>query len=296
MNIADWFGTDYTGKGQIQILDCQKLINFPTMYSTFLLWMMSELFENLPEAGDGDRPKMVFFFDEAHMLFDNASKALLDRIAQVVKLIRSKGVGIYFITQNPRDIPDEVLAQLGNKVQHALHAYTPAEQKAAKAVSMSFRENPDFDTYDTLLNLGIGEALVSVLDEKGVPTVVKKCTILPPQSQMGPITDAERDSQIKGSLLYTRYHDYYDRDSAYEFLQRRTTTMEQSSREQKSSTQKKKQTNKLAKSVANSAGGTIGREIGNNIGKSIGGKFGKKLGGNIGATLGRGILSTLFKF
>ncbi len=296
LNIADWFGTDYTGKGKIQILDCQKLINFPTMYSTFLLWMMSELFENLPEAGDMDRPKMVFFFDEAHMLFDNASKALLERIAQVVKLIRSKGVGIYFITQNPRDIPDEVLAQLGNKVEHALHAYTPAEQKAAKAVSMSFRENPDFDTYETLLNLGIGEALVSVLDEKGVPTIVKKTTILPPQSQMGPITDAERDSQIKGNLLYTRYHDFYDRDSAYEFLQRRTTAAAKNAQEQKAAAERQKQSKRLAKSVANSAGGTIGREIGNTIGKSIGGKFGKKLGGNVGATLGRGILSTLFKF
>ena len=239
---------------------------------------------------------MVFFFDEAHMLFDNASKALLERIAQVVKLIRSKGVGIYFITQNPRDIPDEVLAQLGNKVEHALHAYTPAEQKAAKAVSMSFRENPDFDTYETLLNLGIGEALVSVLDEKGVPTIVKKTTILPPQSQMGPITDAERDSQIKGNLLYTRYHDFYDRDSAYEFLQRRTTAAAKNAQEQKAAAERQKQSKRLAKSVANSAGGTIGREIGNTIGKSIGGKFGKKLGGNVGATLGRGILSTLFKF
>ena len=221
LNIADWFGTDCDGKGNIQVLDCQKLINNPTMYSTFLLWMMSELFETLPEAGDRDKPKMVFFFDEAHMLFDNASKELLEKIAQVVKLIRSKGVGIYFITINPSDIPDEVLAQLGNKVQHALHAYTPAEQKAAKAAAMSFRENPAFDTYDTLLELGIGEALVSVLDEKGVPTVVQKTTILPPQSQMGPISDEERDSEIKGNLLYSRYHDYFDRDSAYEFLQRK---------------------------------------------------------------------------
>lgn len=329
LNIADWFGTDCDGKGHIQVLDCQKLINFPTMYSTFLLWMMSELFETLPEAGDREKPKMVFFFDEAHMLFDNASKALLERIAQVVKLIRSKGVGIYFITQNPRDIPDEVLAQLGNKVQHALHAYTPAEQKAAKAVSMSFRENPEFDTYDTLLNLGIGEALVSVLDEKGVPTIVKRTNILPPQSQMGPITDEERDSEVKGSLLYLRYNDYYDRDSAYEFLQRKSVAAAETARKeaeeeaarqaeekeliaqekeakrealrvQKASERaeaaKKKQTDKLAKSVVNSAGSTIGREIGNNIGKSIGGKFGKKLGGNIGATLGRGVLSTLFKF
>ena len=310
LNIADWFGTDCDGRGNIQVLDCQKLIHHPTMYSTFLLWMMSELFETLPEAGDRDKPKMVFFFDEAHMLFDNASKALLEKVAQVVKLIRSKGVGIYFITQNPRDIPDEVLAQLGNKVQHALHAYTPAEQKAAKAAAMSFRENPAFDTYDTLLELGIGEALVSVLDEKGVPTVVQRTTILPPQSQMGPITDAERESEINGSLLYTKYKDYFDRDSAYEFLQRKSVeaaeaakqaaeeeaAVKEAKKAEKKAAAKKKKSNRVVKSVANSAAGTIGREVGNTIGKSIGGSFGKKLGGNIGATLGRGILSTLFKF
>ena len=328
LNIADWFSTDCDGRGNIQVLDCQKLINYPTMYATFLLWMMSELFETLPEAGDREKPKMVFFFDEAHMLFDDAPKALLDRIEQVVKLIRSKGVGIYFITQNPRDIPDEVLAQLGNKVQHALHAYTPKEQKAVKAAAESFRENPAFDTYDTLIELGIGEALISVLDEKGVPTIVKRGTILPPQSQMGPIEDEERDSQIKNNLLYTKYNEAVDRDSAYEFLTRKNVAdaqaqakaaeeaaaakaaekedaakqkaaekaaQREAAAKQKAAATKKKQGDKIVKSVANSAAGTIGREIGNNLGESIGGKFGKKLGGNIGATLGRGILSTLFK-
>ncbi len=302
LNIADWFTTDCNGRGNIQVLDCQKLINYPTMYATFLLWMMSELFETLPEAGDLEKPKMVFFFDEAHLLFDDAPKALLDRVEQVVKLIRSKGVGIYFITQNPRDIPDEVLAQLGNKVQHALHAYTPKEQKAVKAAAESFRENPAFKTYDTLLELGIGEALISVLDESGVPTVVKRATILPPQSQMGPIEDSQRESLIKNSLLYIRYNDSYDRDSAYEFMQRRNIATaeaaaeaEKKKQQEKEEAAKKKQKNRVAKNVANSAAGTIGREIGNTVGKSIGGKFGKKLGGNIGATLGRGILSTLFK-
>lgn len=332
LNIADWFSTDCDGKGSIQVLDCQKLINYPTMYATFLLWMMSELFETLPEAGDREKPKMVFFFDEAHMLFDNAPKALQAKIEQVVKLIRSKGVGIYFITQNPRDIPDEVLAQLGNKIQHALHAYTPAEQKAAKAAAQSFRENPEFDTYDTLLQLGIGEALISVLDEDGVPTIVKRSKILPPQSQMGPITDEERDSEIKGSLLYIRYNQEYDRDSAYEFLQRKSVAdaealqkakEEEEARKaaekaaekealaakkaaekealaakkaaEKEAAAKKKQVTRAVKSVASTTAGTIGREIGNTLGKSIGGTFGKKLGGNIGASLGRGILSTLFK-
>lgn len=220
LNIRDWLATDYNGKGMIQILDCQKLILHPKMYSTFLLWLMSELYEMLPEVGDLDRPRMVFFFDEAHMLFNSASKALLEKIEQVVKLIRSKGVGIYFITQNPKDIPDGVLAQLGNKVQHALRAYTPADQKGLKAAASSFRENPEFDTYTTLQELGTGEALVSVLDEKGIPTIVKRAKILPPQSYMGMIDDGERDRQINACTLFMKYSDTYDRDSAYEFFQR----------------------------------------------------------------------------
>ena len=220
LNIRDWLATDYNGKGMIQILDCQKLILHPKMYSTFLLWLMSELYEMLPEVGDLDRPRMVFFFDEAHMLFNSASKALLAKIEQVVKLIRSKGVGIYFITQNPKDIPDGVLAQLGNKVQHALRAYTPADQKGLKAAASSFRENPEFDTYTTLQELGTGEALVSVLDEKGIPTIVKRAKILLPQSYMGMIDDGERDRQINACTLFMKYSDTYDRDSAYEFFQR----------------------------------------------------------------------------
>ncbi len=222
LNIADWLCTDCNGKGMIQVLGCEKLIQNPTMYATFLLWMMSELFETLPEAGDRDKPKMVFFFDEAHLLFDSASKELLSKVEQVVKLIRSKGVGIYFITQSPGDIPDGVLSQLGNKVQHALRAYTPKEQKAAKAAAQSFRENPEFDTYETLVQLGTGEALISVLDETGVPTVVKSCKVLPPQSMMGALDDSVRENQIRNNLLYTRYQDMIDRDSAYEFLQRKS--------------------------------------------------------------------------
>ncbi len=227
LNIRDWIGCDFTGKGNIQVLDCQKLINNPTMYSTFLLWMLSELYETLPEAGDLEKPRIVFFFDEAHMLFDSASKALLDKIEQIVKLIRSKGVGIFFITQNPKDIPNGVLSQLGTKIQHALRAYTPTELKAAKAACMSFRENPEFDTFETLTSLGIGEALVSVLDEQAVPTIVQKCNILPPQSQMGSIDDNVRDSQIKANMLYVKYVETVDRDSAYEFLQRKAISDEE---------------------------------------------------------------------
>lgn len=232
LSISDWIGTDCDGRGKIQILDCQKLMQSPKMYSTFLLWMLSELYETLPEAGDLPKPKMVFFFDEAHMLFDTASRALLEKIEQIVKLIRSKGVGIYFITQNPKDIPDGVLAQLGNKIQHALRAYTPGEQKGAKAAAQAFRVNPEFDTYETLQQLGTGEALISVLDEDGIPTIVKKCTMLPPQSKLGTLEETARDRQIKGSMLYSKYMDYFDRDSAYEFLQRKNLEAQKQAEEE----------------------------------------------------------------
>ena len=227
LNIRDWMCTSYEGKGTIQVLDCQKLINNPTMYSTFMLWMMSELFETLPEAGDRERPKMVFFFDEAHLLFDNASKTLLTKIEQVVKLIRSKGVGIYFITQNPKDIPEGIMGQLGNKVQHALRAYTPAEQKAAKAAAQSFRENPDFDTYEAITQLATGEALVSVLDEEGIPTIVQRCIILPPQSQMGALDEAIRNDEMVNNLLYAKYTEEIDRESAYEILEKKVLAEEE---------------------------------------------------------------------
>ncbi|MCQ2487349.1 MAG: DUF853 domain-containing protein [Clostridia bacterium] len=222
LDIRDWITTDFNGKGMVNILDCQELFQSPIMYGTFLLWMLSELYETLPEVGDLDKPRMVFFFDEAHLLFEDASKALLSKVEQVVKLIRSKGVGIYFITQSPNDIPGGVLAQLGNKVQHALRAYTPAEQKAVKAAAMSFRENPEFDTYETLQNLATGEALVSVLDEKGIPTIAERCIILPPQCGNATITDEERDMKIKQSNLYMKYSSFVDRDSAYEFLERKS--------------------------------------------------------------------------
>lgn len=227
LNIRDWMCTSYEGKGTIQVLDCQKLINNPAMYSTFLLWMMSELFETLPEAGDRDKPKMVFFFDEAHLLFDNASKTLLAKIEQVVKLIRSKGVGIYFITQNPKDIPEGVMGQLGNKIQHALRAYTPAEQKAAKAAAQSFRENPEFDTYEAITQLATGEALISVLDEEGIPTVVQRCTILPPQSQMGALEEVIRQDEMVNNLLYAKYTEEIDRESAYEILKKKVLAEEE---------------------------------------------------------------------
>ena len=221
LNINDWFTLGSDGKGMINILDSESLINDSALYSTFLLWMLSELFQTLPEVGDLDKPKMVFFFDEAHLLFKDTPKILLDKIEQVVKLIRSKGVGVFFVTQNPRDIPDGVLAQLGNKIEHGLHAYTPADQKTVKAAAESFRENPAFDTYETLMNLGTGEAVVSFLDEKGTPQISEKVSILPPQSKMGGVDDTARDTAIKSSILYSKYANAVDPDSAYEFLQRK---------------------------------------------------------------------------
>jgi len=306
LSITDWLCTNSNGRGMIQVLDCQKLILHPKMYSAFLLWMMSELFEMLPEVGDMEKPKMVFFFDEAHMLFDSASKVLMEKIEQVVKLIRSKGVGIYFITQNPKDIPDGVLAQLGNKVEHALHAYTPAEQKGAKAAAQAFRVNPEFDTYTVLQELGTGEALVSVLDESGVPTIVKKTKICPPESNMGLLDESTRMSVINNSLLSAKYDTSVDRDSAYEFLERRKTQIEAevkaetekmtlTKQKEKEIAARKKAASSAVKNVAKTTGGTIGRELGKNVGKSIGGTFGKTLGGNIGSSIGRGLMGTLFK-
>lgn len=221
LNIKDWFRTNCDGKGVINLMHSESLINSPKMYSTFMLWLMTELFEALPEAGDLEKPRMIFFFDEAHLLFNSAPKALIEKIEQVVKLIRSKGVGIYFCTQNPKDIPDSVLAQLGNKVQHALRAYTPNDQKAVKAAADSFRPNPAFDTKDTIINLGIGEALISFLEPGGVPAMVEKAKVILPEGQLGPITDAERESAIQSSEFYFKYSESFDRDSAYEFLQRK---------------------------------------------------------------------------
>lgn len=221
LDIRDWMRTDLTGRGYINILHCEKLIRSPKLYATFMIWMMSELFEEMPEAGDLEKPRVVFFFDEAHMLFDKASKALKENIEQMIKLIRSKGVGIYFITQNPADIPNSVLAQLGNRVQHALRAYTPAEQKAIKAISQSFRVNPTFSVEEVITQLGTGEALLSFLDEDGIPGVVQKAFILPPQSKMGTVDEEERKNCMFGDGLGAKYDQLIDRESAYELLSRR---------------------------------------------------------------------------
>ena len=218
LDLNDFMQLDDNGKGVINILDAQKLSLSPEIYSTFLLWMLSNLYQNLPEVGDMDKPKFVFFFDEAHLLFDDMSAEFAKKIEQIVRLIRSKGVGLYFISQSPADIPDDILAQLGNRVQHALHAYTPKDQKAVKVAAETFRPNPNFDTAEEISNLGIGEALVSVLDEKGTPTVVEKVSIVPPQSYIGAIDDELRNQLIDISVLKPKYAEAVDALSAYEML------------------------------------------------------------------------------
>ena len=218
LEIADWFDWDNDGRGMMNILECQKLFQHPLLYGTFLLWMLTELYEILPEAGDLDKPKVAFFFDEAHLLFNNAPRALLEKVEQVVRLIRSKGVSVWFITQNPSDIPESVLSQIGNRIQHALRAYTPNEQKALRYAARSFRTNPDFDTERTLQELGVGEALVPVLDAKGIPTVVQRAGILPPRSSMNAAEPEAIRQAIEQSPLNEKYGEAMDRESAYEIL------------------------------------------------------------------------------
>jgi uncharacterized protein len=227
LNIADLIQTDHGGRGMVNLLAASSLINSPKVYSTFLLWLLAELFENLPEVGDRDKPTLVFFFDEAHLLFSNASDALVEKIEQVVRLIRSKGVGVFFVTQNAADIPDTVLSQLGNRVQHALRAYSPRDQRAVKVAADTLRANPAFDTVEAITELAVGEALVSLLDDHGVPAVVERAWIRPPASRIGPVSETERAAIARTSVLEGHYEAAVDRDSAYEKLKARTETKQQ---------------------------------------------------------------------
>src|SRR5215510_14026186 len=262
LNIADLMQS-VAGRGVVNVLAADKLMQTPGIYATFLLWMLSDLFEALPEVGDPEKPKLVFFFDEAHLLFDDAPKALLQKIEQVVRLIRSKGVGVYFVTQNPLDVPDVVLGQLGNRVQHALRAFTPRDQKAVKAAAQTFRQNPKLDVEAAITELGVGEALVSFLDEKGRPNVVDRALIYPPQSQLPPLTSAERDSIIKQSSIFGHYEKVVDRESAYEMLKARAPQAEKTTA-QPGKTWQSEVTGTLSalgKSAARAMGTQVGREI-----------------------------------
>ncbi len=224
LDLEDMIACDASGAGRVNVLAADRLMQSPRLYATFLLWLLSELFEVLPEVGDLDKPRFVFFFDEAHLLFDDAPKALVDKVEQVVRLIRSKGVGVYFVTQNPLDIPDDVLGQLGNRVQHALRAFTPRDQKAVRTAAETFRPNPKFDAAKAIVELGVGEALVSFLDAKGVPQPVERCLIAPPRGRIGPASGAERAIAMKASPLSGKYDRTIDRESAHEVLSDRTGT------------------------------------------------------------------------
>jgi len=287
LKLDDWLDWDEDGRGIMNILECAELSQHPLLYGTFLLWMLSELYEMLPEAGDLDKPKLAFFFDEAHLLFNGAPKALVEKVEQVVRLIRSKGVSVWFITQVPSDLPDSVLGQIGNRVQHALRAYTPKDQKALRAAANSFRANPAFDTEETLQALGVGEALVSVLDEKGVPGIVDKANILPPRSSMNAVDAADIADNVKNNPLCRKYAKAEDRESAYEELQQLQEEAEEAAekerkREEKEKARKEKEAAKkkttrksssrkksaLDKAVS-SAANTVGREIGKSLVRGI---------------------------
>ncbi|KIF81119.1 helicase HerA-like C-terminal domain-containing protein [Noviherbaspirillum autotrophicum] len=308
LNIDDFMQTDGNGRGMINILAADKLLNSPRLYAIFLLWMLAELFERLPEVGDVDKPKLVFFFDEAHLLFDEAPKALLQKIEQVVRLIRSKGVGVYFVTQNPLDIPDTVLGQLGNRVQHALRAYTPRDQKAVQAAAETFRPNPQLDTAQVITELGVGEALISFLDDKGRPNIVERAYVVPPASQIGPVSAAERSEIIANSMIAGVYEKVVDRDSAYEKLKGRVVAQAQ--------TRDAAPASKPAGTVQNqNAPQESGPSIGASVRDMMGGLFGgsgvgrrkdtmveamvksaaRSIGSQVGRELIRGVLGSLLK-
>ena len=291
LNLDDFMQTDAQGHGMINILAADTLYNSPRVYATLLLWLLSELFERLPEAGDLDKPKLVFFFDEAHLLFNDAPDALLDKIEQVVRLIRSKGVGVYFVSQNPLDIPDVVLGQLGNRVQHALRAFTPRDQKAVKAAAETFRANPGVDVATAITELGVGEALVSFLDEQGRPTPVERALVCPPQSRIGPATEVERSQLISSSLLFGHYEKMLDRESAYEILKGRAQQSPEQveddqgfdwgglfggSRREEGRKASGRPRDSMLETVAKSAARTIGSELGRQV---LRGVLGSILGG-----------------
>ena len=279
LNLQDWLQTR-DGKGVINILNSEKLVNSTRMYGAFLLWFMAELFETLPEVGDLEKPKFVLFFDEAHLLFDGAPKVLVDKIEQVVRLIRSKGVGVYFVTQNPLDLPESVLGQLGNRIQHALRAFTPRDQKAVKSAAETFRANPGVNVVEAITTLGVGEALISILDEKGMPTPVEIAMVYPPKSQLAPLSSEERNELVKQDDLYAYYSQYVDNESAFEVLngQQQAATAEKAEEEDEGflgsmlssifGTKKKKEQS-LAEQMVSQVAQQVGRNLRNQVTKQI---------------------------
>lgn len=301
LEITDFIQTEQ-GKGVINILAADKLMKSPRVYTTFLLWLLDDLYETLPEVGDLEKPKLVFFFDEAHLLFNDMPNSLLEKVEQIVRLIRSKGVGVYFCTQNPADIPQSILGQLGNRVQHALRAYTPNDQKAVKVAANTFRANPGFNTEEVITQLNTGEALVSFLDEKGAPQVVERANILPPQGQIGPITLGERDQILKSSLIYGVYEQLIDRESAYEILSKKQDLLAEERRlaaEEKERIRIQKEQEKVAREAekAQRAAARKRKEEQGILGdllQQVGKSTTRQISYEIGKTITRGLLGGLF--
>jgi DNA helicase HerA-like ATPase len=268
LNLQDFMQTDKSGKGVINVFTADKLMQSPKLYATFLLWMLAELFEQLPEVGDPQKPNLIFFFDEAHLLFDDAPKALVEKIEQVVRLIRSKGVGVYFVTQNPLDLPETVLGQLGNRALHALRAFTPKDQKNVKSAAETFRPNPKLNVVKAITELAVGEALISTLDDKGSPTIVERALVCPPHSRLSPLTPEERSQFIRNSVLYGHYEKTVDRESAYEKLKTRAEQMQAGSSQEiqkRRAAEPKSQTEQLLGAAVKSAAHAIGSQLGRQI-------------------------------
>ena len=297
LDISDLIKTDHNGKGIINILAADKLMNSPRIYTTFLLWMLSNLYENLPEVGDMEKPKLVFFFDEAHLLFNDMPQILLEKVEQIVRLIRSKGVGVYFITQNPADIPERILGQLGNRVQHALRAYTPNDQKAVKVAANTFRPNPKFDTETAITELQTGEALVSFLDEKGAPNPVERAFILPPEGQVGPITPEERTHLIQSSLLYGIYEKDIDRISAFEIISEKmkaTDLQKQQLEQQKQLEIEQREREKALREEEKRKRAEAKDDVLGGLLKNVGRSVGRQVTSQLGRTITRTILGAFF--
>lgn len=304
LELADLMRTDPDGRGRINILAADKLMASPRLYATFLLWLLSELFEDLPEVGDPDKPKLVFFFDEAHLLFDDAPKALVDKVEQVARLIRSKGVGVYFITQNPADVPEDILGQLGNRVQHALRAFTAKDRKELRLAAETYRDNPRFDTEQAIREVGVGEAVTSFLAQKGVPGVVERTLIRPPSSQLGPIDPGERKRLIDASPVAGKYEVLQDRHSAYEILTKRAQQAAQEAEAAERAEQEAEEMEREFKAARRYSGARVKRSSsrssrsnarGDTVGEALGKALVKELSGTTGRRIVRGILGGIFK-
>ena len=301
LDLDDLFRLTEDGRGMVNVLAADKLMASPRLYATFLMWLLSELFEQLPEVGDPDKPRLVFFFDEAHLLFDDAPKALIDKVEQVARLIRSKGVGVYFVTQNPEDIPEDILGQLGNRIQHALRAFTAKDRKALRQAAQNYRENPRFDIEDAIREVGVGEAVTSLLERKGIPGVAERTLIRPPASQLGPITDAQRKDVVQSSGLAGKYETEVDRESAFEVLAKRADAAAKAAEQSEAEEEQAEAAVREYKAGRRYSGGGVSRSTskrtrrGDSVGEAFAKSFARSLGTRAGRSIVRGVLGGLFR-